>query len=67
MHILPAFLLPLAGCFAGALAVYPFGAMLIVFGMFGLGTVAVVVNEIIEWRRVRSANNGIRQKRFTRN
>lgn len=36
---------PLVGCMVGALLVYPFGPMLIVFGMFGLGTVAVATRE----------------------
>lgn len=36
---------PLVGCVVGALLVYPFGPMLIVFGMFGLGTVAVATRE----------------------
>lgn len=36
---------PLVGCVVGALLMYPFGPMLIVFGMFGLGTVAVATRE----------------------
>jgi len=36
---------PLVGCMVGALLVYPFGPMLIVFGMFGLGIVAVATRE----------------------
>lgn len=36
---------PLVGCVVGALLVYPFGPMLMVFGMFGLGTVAVATRE----------------------
>lgn len=38
---------PLAGCVFGALAVYWYGPMLIVFGMFGLGTASVVLREIL--------------------
>ena len=36
---------PLVGCVVGALLVYPFGPMLIPFGMFGLGAVAVATRE----------------------
>ena len=38
---------PLAGCIIGALAVYWFGPMLIVFSMLALGTIAVAVREVI--------------------
>ncbi len=41
----------LIGCAIGAFAVYPFGPMLIVFGMFVLGTVSVLVREIVLFRR----------------
>ncbi|MDY0087501.1 MAG: hypothetical protein RBS78_02980 [Coriobacteriia bacterium] len=41
--LLRAYLWPLTGCVIGALVSYPFGPMLIVFGMFGLGTVAVAI------------------------
>ncbi len=37
---------PLAGCIAGAAIVLPFGPMLIVFGMFGLGTLSVILREV---------------------
>ena len=57
--LLRACLWPLAGCVVGAVVVYPFGPMLIVFGMFGLGTAAVVAREVIAGRKTRSANNGI--------
>ena len=43
---------PLVGCAIGAGAVYPFGPMLIVFGMFAAGTASVAVREIV--RRSRS-------------
>lgn len=59
MRLLQACLWPLAGCIVGALVVYPFGPMLIVFGMFGLGTAAVVLNEIIARRKARAANTGM--------
>lgn len=36
----------LVGCVLGAFAVYPFGRMLIVFGMFMLGSVAVGIREV---------------------
>ena len=39
---------PLAGCIVGAVVVYPFGVMLIVFGMLCMGTVAVAGRE---WRK----------------
>jgi len=38
---------PLAGCAIGAGIVFPFGPMLIVFGMFGLGTASVLLREIL--------------------
>jgi len=41
------FLWPLIGCAAGAGAVFWFGPMLIVFGMFGAGTAAVVLREVV--------------------
>jgi len=42
---------PLIGCTAGAVSVYPFGPMLIVFGMFVLGTVGVVLREgYVYWK-----------------
>ncbi len=43
---LQAFLWPFIGCTAGALVVYPFGPMLIVFGVFALGTGAVLAREV---------------------
>jgi hypothetical protein len=36
---------PLVGCAVGAGAVFPFGPMLIVFGMFVVGTTAVAIDE----------------------
>lgn len=41
------FLWPLIGCAAGAGAVYWFGPMLIVFGMFVAGTASVALREFI--------------------
>jgi len=38
---------PLVGCAIGAGVVYPFGPMLIVFGMFAAGTVSVAVREVV--------------------
>lgn len=38
---------PLIGCAAGAGAVYWFGPMLIVFGMFVAGTASVALRELI--------------------
>ncbi len=45
------FMWPLFGCIAGAVSVYWFGPMLIVFGMFVLGTVGVVLREVIMYRK----------------
>jgi hypothetical protein len=36
----------LVGCLVGAFASYPFGPMLIVFGMFATGTAAMIVREV---------------------
>ncbi len=41
------FVWPLIGCALGAVAVYWFGPMLIVFGMFVIGASSVVLREII--------------------
>ena len=38
---------PLVGCAVGALAVYWYGPMLIVFGMFVSGTCGVVLRELV--------------------
>ena len=38
---------PLVGCSIGAAVVYPFGPMLIVFGMFAAGTVSLAIREIV--------------------
>jgi len=38
---------PLVGCAIGAGVVYPFGPMLIVFGMFAAGTASVAIREIV--------------------
>ncbi len=45
------FLWPLVGCAAGAGAVFWLGPMLIVFGMFGAGTAAVVLREVVVYLR----------------
>jgi hypothetical protein len=39
------FLWPFVGCTVGAVCVFWFGPMLIVFGMFGLGTLSIAVRE----------------------
>jgi len=41
----------LVGCACGAGIVLPFGPMLIVFGMFVLGTVSVAVRELVRMKR----------------
>ena len=38
---------PLLGCAVGAVASYWRGPMLIVFGMFGVGTASVVLRELV--------------------
>jgi hypothetical protein len=45
---------PLLGCAVGAAVVYPFGPMLIVFGMFAAGTLAVAIREAWLLRRGRN-------------
>lgn len=37
---------PFVGCSVGAVIVVPFGPMLIVFGMFGLGGLSIIVREM---------------------
>lgn len=46
-----AWLWALAGCAVGAIVAYQFGPMLIVFGMFAVGTAAVAAREITLRRR----------------
>ena len=48
------FLWPLAGCAVGAAAVYWYGPMLIVFGMFVAGTASVVLRQALLGRRRKS-------------
>lgn len=43
---LPIFIWPLVGCAIGAIAVYWFGPMLIVFGMFVCGSLAITIREV---------------------
>ena len=42
---------PLAGCSVGAAVVYPFGPMLIVFGMLAAGATSVALREALDWPR----------------
>ena len=51
-----AWIWPQVGCIVGAAVVYPFGPMLIVFGMFVLGTFAVALREFRSLRRGAPAN-----------
>lgn len=44
---LPSFIWALLGCGAGAAVVFPFGPMLIVFGMFVLGSLTVAGRELL--------------------
>ncbi len=46
VKFLPIFIWPLVGCAIGAIAVYWFGPMLIVFGMFVCGSLAIVIREV---------------------
>jgi len=50
-----AFCWPLVGCTIGAVSVYWYGPMLIVFGMFALGTVSMTLREIV--RHVRAGGD----------
>jgi len=43
---LPIFIWPLVGCAIGAIAVYWFGPMLIVFGIFVCGSLAMAIREV---------------------
>ena len=45
--LLRIFAWPLVACVVGAATVYPFGPMLIVFGMFAAGTAAMVLRELL--------------------
>src|SRR5512136_1747913 len=45
-----AFLWSLVGGTVGTLVMFPFGGMLIGFGMFGLGTAALLIREVF-WQR----------------
>ena len=50
---------PLMGCAIGASIVYWFGPMLIVFGMFVVGTASVTVGEVVAFfRSARVSHNG---------
>ena len=42
---------PLTGCAIGAIVVYWFGPMLIVFSMFGAGMMSVILREIIKFHK----------------
>lgn len=46
-NFLRVFTWPLIGCAIGAAAVYWFGPMLIVFGMFAAGTASVALREVV--------------------
>lgn len=46
-HFWRVLLWPLFGCAVGAVAVYWYGPMLIVFGMLALGTASVVLREVV--------------------
>jgi hypothetical protein len=51
------YLWPLVGCSLGAAVVFPFGPMLIVFGMLAAGVTSVTLREVLDWiRRGRAAS-----------
>ncbi len=52
----------LAGCAIGGGVVFVFGPMLIVFGMFGAGTVSVVLHEAVRIRKGTGAQKRIWKK-----
>jgi hypothetical protein len=54
-----AFLWSLAGGTVGTLAMFPFGGMLVGFGLFGLGTAALLIREVLWQRYPRAAQQGI--------
>lgn len=49
-RFLSVFVWPLIGCAIGAGLVFPFGPMLIVFGMFGAGTATLAIREVLMLR-----------------
>jgi hypothetical protein len=49
--LLRLYLYPLIGCSIGAAVVFPFGPMLIVFGMCLLGSLSIVLFELVDFRR----------------
>ncbi|MDH4241087.1 MAG: hypothetical protein OEW48_16130 [Phycisphaerae bacterium] len=51
LHI---YLYPLTGCSIGAAVVFPFGPMLIVFGMCLLGSLSILLFEFVDFRRFAS-------------
>ena len=55
------FIWPLVGCAVGAAAVYWYGPMLIVFGMFLCGTASVVLRQVLGSMRRRAATNATRE------
>ena len=61
-----AFLWAFVGCALGALATYPFGPMLIVFGMLVLGTLSVTLREVLAAKRQQGNHRaGPRGSRFS--
>jgi hypothetical protein len=51
-------LFPLIGCVLGASAVFPFGPMLIVFGMCLGGSLSMVLHELVWLRKIGAAHGG---------
>lgn len=41
------YLWPVVGCSVGAVVVFPFGPMLVVFGMFLMGTASMILRELV--------------------
>ncbi len=50
------FLWPLVGCSLGAVAVYWYGPMLIVFGMFAVGTLSIILRELFLRKKIMTLN-----------
>lgn len=51
------YLYPLVGCSIGAAAVFPFGPMLIVFGMCLAGSISMVIHEVVWHQRIGAARD----------
>jgi len=57
-RVLQLWVWPFVGCSVGAAAVFWFGPMLIVFGMFATGTLSVALREVVLLRSVEKSRTG---------